>query len=175
MKQSAPDISDPSLLWQPIDQSGLDKSDLLYAWLSDTGSLTKRLKQASEDNFELDLVSEQWQSELPNEVRSLFGPVSLSHKFWSRKVCLKGRGEPWVKAHTLIPEHSLLSPLKTVMELNAQPLGEYLFNHPQLLRSGLDVTLLGRDTWGRRSLFYLFGKPILVAEFFLPALLEKSL
>jgi chorismate-pyruvate lyase len=33
------------------------------------------------------------------------------------------------------------------------------------------VTAVGSDTWARRSLFYLFSKPVLVAEFFLPHLL----
>jgi chorismate--pyruvate lyase len=60
------------------------------------------------------------------------------------------------------------------MELNEKPLGEYLFNHPELIRTEMDVSALGSDTWARRSLFYLFNKPVLVAEFFLPRLLEKT-
>lgn len=160
--------------WHTITASELAPENPWWGWISDPGSLTKRLKAESDNNFRVNVVEENWQSDLPLAVRSLFGPVAGSHRFWSRKVTLLGCDTPWVRAHTLIPEHSLLSPLKTVMELNAQPLGEYLFNHPELVRGTLDVTLLGRDTWGRRSLFYLFGKPILVAEFFLPALLEHK-
>lgn len=77
-------------------------------------------------------------------------------------------------AHTLIPEHSFESPLQEVLSLNVKPLGEYLFNQPNLIRTEMDVTAGNSDTWGRRSLFYLFGKPILVAEFFLPGLIVSS-
>ena len=170
----SPDISDASMHWDPITACGLLPENPWWSWISDPSSLTKRLKAESNDNFAVQLDVEEWQSDLPLEVRSLFGPIAPSHRFWSRKVTLLGCDTPWIKAHTLIPEYSLLSPLKTVMELKTQPLGEYLFNHPDLVRGAMDVTLLSGDTWGRRSLFYLFGKPILVAEFFLPALLEQS-
>jgi chorismate--pyruvate lyase len=171
---SSPDISDASMHWHPITDGDLAQENPWWTWVSDPGSLTKRLQAKSGGNFSVDLVDEDWQSDLPLRVRSLFGPLASTHRFWSRKVTLLGCDTPWVKAHTLIPQHSLLSPLKRVMELNTQPLGEYLFKHPELVRGAMDVTPLGRDTWGRRSLFYLFGKPILVAEFFLPALLEHS-
>ncbi len=174
MTDSSPDISDAKFCWQAIDHSPLASDEDWWTWVSDAGSLTKRLKFASSNNFSVKLNEERWQTNLPVAVRALFGPVDRSHKFWSRKVTLLGYDTPWVKAHTLIPEHSLLSPLKQVMELNTQPLGEYLFNHPDLVRCAMDVTPLSGDTWGRRSLFYLFGKPILVAEFFLPSLLAHT-
>jgi len=169
-----PDVSDASMQWYPLNESDLTQDNPWWSWVSDSGSLTKRLKEKSNNNFSVRLASEQWQCNLPVAVRALFGPVADSHRFWSRKVTLLGCDTPWVKAHTLIPDYSLMGPLKTVMELNTQPLGEYLFSHPELVRGAMDVTLLGRDTWGRRSLFYLFDKPILVAEFFLPALREQS-
>ncbi|MFT4860867.1 MAG: chorismate--pyruvate lyase [Pseudohongiellaceae bacterium] len=171
----SPDISDAAMHWDPITGSKLSPESPWWPWVSDPGSLTKRLKAQSDGKFAVQVDVEQWRSDLPLAVRSLFGPLAATHQFWSRKVTLLGCDTPWVKAHTLIPAHSLLSPLKTVMELKNQPLGEYLFDHPDLVRGAMDVTLLGRDIWGRRSLFYLFGKPILVAEFFLPALLEKSM
>jgi chorismate--pyruvate lyase len=59
-----------------------------------------------------------------------------------------------------------------VLELNEKPLGEYLFSHPDLIRSSIDITPTAGDSWGRRSLFYLFEKPIMVAEFFLPTILD---
>jgi chorismate lyase len=170
----SPDISDPKMLWHPIADSKLAPENPWWNWISDPGSLTKRLKGLSGDHFAVDVMEERWQSDLPIAVRKLFGPVANSHRFWSRKVTLLGCDTPWIRAHTLVPEHSLFGPLKKVMELNSQPLGEYLFNHPDLVRGAMDVTLLGRDTWGRRSLFYLFGKPVLVAEFFLPALLKHA-
>lgn len=119
------------------------------------------------------LGEELWLDDISMSLRRLFGPVNEQHRFWSRKVTLVGCGQPWVQAHTLIPAHSFESPLREVMSLNEKPLGEYLFNQPDLIRLEMDVTVVNSDTWGRRSLFYLFGKPILVAEFFLPSLLRN--
>lgn len=110
------------------------------------------------------------------QLRSEFGPVAADHQFWSRQVVLYGRDEPWVVAHTLLPEHSELSDLRQVHSLGDKPLGEFLFNHSELQRSHLHFTQLDIDAlgggWGRKSLFFLFAKPILVAEFFLPSVLK---
>lgn len=174
MIKPAPDIADSSNRWIPLAQSNLNTSNEWWDWITNSGSLTKRLKEKSVGNFQVEIVAEQWQSNLPRNLRVLFGPVADGHRFWSRKVVLSGNSKPWVQAHTLLPEHSLESPLREVVELNEKPLGEYLFNHPDLIRTEMDVTAVGSDTWARRSLFYLFDKPVLVAEFFLPSLLEKS-
>jgi chorismate-pyruvate lyase len=36
----------------------------------------------------------------------------------------------------------------------------------------MNITNFAENSWGRRSLFYLFKKPVMVAEFFLPAILD---
>jgi chorismate--pyruvate lyase len=64
-------------------------------------------------------------------------------------------------------------PLKRLRSLNERPLGEFLFRDPTLRRYQLELTQSAAG-WGRRSLFYLHGQPLLVAEFFLPALLQAS-
>lgn len=125
----------------------------------------------SNNRFRVELIAEEWIQIEQASLRSQFGPVNAEHRFWSRQVVLIGNDTPWVMAHTLMPEHSLCSPLKQVRELNTKPLGEYLFSHPDLIRSGLDIAAYGLDTWARRSLFYLFRKPVMVAEFFLPEIL----
>ncbi len=91
---------------------------------------------------------------------------------WSRKVILSGNDLPWVLAHTLVPQVSLMSPLGQVKNLRNKPLGAFLFSHPGLSRSRLDIAPVG-EFWGRCSLFELYLRPILVAEFFLPALLDS--
>ena len=64
-------------------------------------------------------------------------------------------------------------PLKRLRTLNDRPLGELLFQDPFLVRQQLEITRSG-DFWGRRSLFYSHHRPLLVAEFFLPALLDED-
>lgn len=166
------DIADSRLDWQTGEASNPGPSAEWRRWLLDSGSLTQLLKQKSGGNFRVQVGSEEWLTIPNSQTRGRFGPLTASHRFWSRKVVLIGNDAPWVLAHTLIPEYSLDSPLRQVLELNEKPLGEYLFSHPKLLRSGMDISRFAVDSWARRSLFYLFDKPIMVAEFFLPAILD---
>tara|TARA_B110000858_G_scaffold198514_1_gene265996 strand:+ start:10331 stop:10894 length:564 start_codon:yes stop_codon:yes gene_type:complete len=169
---AVPDISDSNLDWHREGERRSLPTDVWRRWLFDSSSLTKLLIQKSGGDFRVEVRGEEWLL-LPNPaVRSCFGPLAADHRFWSRKVVLIGDNTPWVLAHTLIPEFSLAGPLKRVLELNEKPLGEYLFSHPELIRGGIDITPIAENAWGRRSLFYLFEKPILVAEFFLPAILD---
>ncbi len=165
------DISAATLDWHSAGERKLQPTEGWQKWLFDSGSLTQLLIRKSEGNFLVKVISQEWVSLPVAAVRSRFGPLASEHEFWSRKVVLMGNDTPWVLAHTLIPRFSLVSPLKNVLELNDKPLGEYLFSHPDLIRSGMDITPFANDSWGRRSLFYLFEKPIMVAEFFLPAIL----
>ena len=169
---AVPDISDSHLDWHSEGERCSLPVDAWRQWLFDSSSLTQLLIQKSDGDFRVEVREEEWVL-LPNSaVRSCFGPMSKGHRFWSRKVVLVGNNTPWVLAHTLIPEFSLTGPLKRLLELNEKPLGEYLFSHPDLIRSGIDITPIAGGTWGRRSLFYLFEKPVMVAEFFLPAILD---
>lgn len=168
---AAADIAALNLDWHGFGERKSSPSVDWQGWLFDSGSLTQRLIQKSDGDFSVEVLSERWQGVAEASTRAHFGPLHEDHEFWSRKVVLRGEGEPWVLAHTLIPRHSLLSPLERVLELNEKPLGEYLFSHPDLIRSGMDITRFATHSWGRRSLFYLFRKPIMVAEFFLPAVL----
>jgi chorismate lyase len=169
---AVPDISDSSLDWHSQGERRSLPVEAWRQWLYDSSSLTKLLIRKSAGDFRVEVLEEAWLLPLNSAVRSCFGPLASDHRFWSRKVVLIGDNTPWVLAHTLIPEFSLTGPLKHVLELNEKPLGEYLFSHPDLIRSGIDITPLAGNSWGRRSLFYLFGKPIMVAEFFLPAILD---
>lgn len=166
------DISASTLDWHRSGERDSQPSEAWQKWLFDSGSLTQLLIRKSGGNFRVEVISEQWLSLPAADVRSRFGPLASEHKFWSRKVVLIGNNTPWVLAHTLIPQLSLMSPLKSVLELNEKPLGEYLFSHPDLIRSDMDITHFAGDSWGRRSLFYLFEKPVMVAEFFLPTILD---
>lgn len=167
-----PDIADAEFSWVAVEDSEMLPESSWNKWLLDPGSLTQLLIKKSNNNFRVQLVAEEWIEIDRIDLRAQFGPVSITHRFWSRKVVLLGDNTPWVMAHTLVPEHSLCSPLKQVLDLNAKPLGEYLFSHPELIRTGLDITPYRGDCWARRSLFFLHSKPVMVAEFFLPALLE---
>lgn len=172
----AVDVCEPGLSWTSAEQTKWPNPETA-SWLCGQGSLTQLLKRASADQFAVQVLDEHEQAMSNPVLRAEFGPVSDEHLFWSRKVVLHGKGQPWVLAHTLMPAHSELSELRQVRHLGNRPLGEFLFDHPELQRSHLHFTCLPSATnaagiWGRKSLFFLFGKPIMVAEFFLPELLQ---
>jgi chorismate--pyruvate lyase len=102
-----------------------------------------------------------------------------------REVELYCEQTPWVFARTLIPASSLRGPARRLTMLGNRPLGEVLFNDPHMRSGRREVArLLPRhplfqaavasleqkpeEIWGRRTLFYLGGQPLLVNEIFLP-------
>ena len=165
-KPEFPGLDDASLHWRSPDQvQAIDATRRTV--LCDPASLTARLKRLSSDQFAVEVVQEGWIQLGHKGLLPAFGPVAPDHRFWSRHVVLHGRGEPWVMAHSLLPEHAIHSPLREVMDLQNKPLGEFLFQNPELLRMNLELVKSADKLWGRRSLFSLYNKPIMVAEFFM--------
>lgn len=145
----------------------------LLSWLLDPGSLTQRLRQMSQGQFNVKVLEEGWQQRSAPSLLQCFPPHVVHARMWSRKVVLRCGETPWVAAHSLIPVSSMEGPLKRLRRLNERPLGEFLFRDPHLQRSQLEIVRSG-EIWGRRSLFISHHRPLLVAEFFLPALLEED-
>lgn len=106
-----------------------------------------------------------------------------------REVELYCGDEPWVFARTLIPASSLTGGARRLARLGDRPLGAVLFADPTTQRRLVQMAkllprhpLFGAATdhlserptelWGRRTIFRYAGKPILVNEIFLPAVLN---
>lgn len=98
-----------------------------------------------------------------------------------REVVLMGHNQPWVFARSLLPLTSLTGPLRHLRKQGTSPLGAFLFSQPHLQRSPIALGLISRHhayvpaelmgdapVWGRRSIFYVAGEPLLVSEVFLP-------
>ena len=167
-----PAIDDSSLHWKPCREHFPGPTRVWREWLLDTGSLTRRLVKLSQGNFNVGLVSEEWQLNYSPYLTKILGQDYYRQRMWSRKVILSGNQQPWVVAHTLVPQSSLETGLGRVKKLQTKPLGAFLFSHPELRRSCLDIARTP-DGWGRCSLFELFDRPILVAEFFLTELISN--
>lgn len=137
-------------------------------WIRDPGSLTARLVALSGGRFRVRLTRLAWQRPHSGESRQL----GLRHGEWAliREVVLEGRGEDWVIARSIIPRRTLQGRNRQLRRLGNRPLGAFLFRDPTLLRGNVHVVRLADGTWGRRSRFLLRGRPLLVAEYFLPAL-----
>lgn len=162
-----------SLRWTEPGMSNPELDSPVWDALRDESSLTELLVARAGRSFKVQRLEECWSPVPDMALRRDFGPIADQHLFWSRKVLLWGRGEPWVLAHTLMPAHALGSELSQVLQLGDKPLGRYLFCQPNLLRANLQFTSGSSRMLGRRSVFYLFSKPIMVAEFFTPEYLDQ--
>jgi chorismate--pyruvate lyase len=154
-------------------------------WLLDQGSLTKRLILASNGDFRVVKLKQGWGRPSLHEARRLnMKPRQLAI---IREVILVCRGEPWVYARSIFPLETLIGPLRWLKSLDARPLGDMLFKDPSMRRTLFEIAILDnmrieqhtklpchKPVWGRRSLFFLKNKPILVAEIFLPALEQHA-
>jgi len=156
----------------------------VQAWLRDQGSLTRRVMQAcGERDFRVRLLHQGWLRPLYSEGRVLRlrrGGATLV-----REVELLCDTCPWVFARTVIPATSLKGSARRLARLGEKPLGAVLFSdrkvrrgitqfarlqprHPLYAAASVHVETKPKELWGRRTLFYLSGRPILVNEIFLP-------
>ncbi len=139
-------------------------------WLLDEGSLTSRLLAASQRSFRVEVLSQGVQAPSADESRALGLPVRSQALV--REVALWVDDEVWVRARSVIPLSSLKGELGFLKRLQDSALGALLFKDPNLKRSAFEVSearIGSVCAVGRRSLFLLKGKPLLVAETFMPA------
>ncbi len=172
--------------WRRLRRSPVPRPVL--PWLFDQGSLTARLRRACGGQFRVRVVRQGWGRPLRSEAEALTmrpGLIAIV-----REVELRCDGVPWVFARTLIPATSLSGPARRLAHLGERPLGELLFTSPHTERGLLQMARLTprhrifhsavaslprrpRVVWGRRTLFRMGGRPLLVNEIFLPAIPES--
>ena len=157
----------------------------MFKWLHDTGSLTSRIRNNCKERFRVNVLDQGWGRPFYSEQQQL--SMRYKERAIVRAVDLLCGDKPWVFARTLIPASSLRGPARRLTMLGDKPLGAVLFADPTIKRGHTQVARLlprhplfsfatGRiepkpaEIWGRRTLFYLAGHPILVNEVFLPDL-----
>ncbi len=151
-------------------------------WLTDHGSLTRRLRRLAPAFRVRRLVQG---TAMPH--RDEFAALGLApgRNAVIREVLLLNADTPLVFAHSVIPFSGLLGPWAALTGLGNRPLGEALFSNPRVGRHPLEYKRLDRRhplyrgavrhlaeapraLWARRSRFTLEEHPILVTEVFLP-------
>ena len=155
----------------------------LSGWLLDTASLTLRLQRLCPGKFQVRVLSQAWGAPRIDEARVLeMKPGRLAI---IRQVQLLCDGQPRVYARTVIPVTSLRGKLQRLAHLGTRPLGGMLFADPGMQRGVVELARISRGQslyqaatrhlrqrpaaiWGRRSVFRLSGRPLLVSEVFLP-------
>lgn len=159
--------------------------EVIRPWLIETGSLTKKIKSLCIDEFSVQLIS-QTVRVITTDERQLL-QLSLGNKVIVRQVYLLCGNTVVVYARSLIPVLALHDRFASLDKLGEQPLGEKIFSDPQLERGQIEWVLINAANpiyhtvtrhlvdkpthiSGRRSLFYGAKKPILISEYFLPAI-----
>ena len=144
-------------------------------WVLDRGSLTKRLIRHSGGDFRVRLVALDWARPELDERQAL--GMSVRDVALIREVELICRGEIWVRARSVIPVTTLSGEERLLGNLGNRPLGAFLFRARTMQRKGLQLASVkqkgGQWIIGRRSVFLLHQKPLLVCEFFMPPLLNQ--
>jgi chorismate--pyruvate lyase len=168
------------------DAKGCCLPENLQSWLLDPNSLTARLKSHSH-HFRVELLGQKIELCQANESVAL---IPEGEKILVREVLLFCDDKPQVFARSLLPLSSLTGAEQALANLGTQSLGQVLFNNPSLERQTIEVAefdkaspvstlaaqlevsslsqTLQEKLWGRRSIFVLEGKPLMVSEVFLP-------
>ena len=173
------------LLWRPVRQINpasfpKDIRDfLLY-----TGSLTEHLEYYCRDDFNLELTCQSWQRPLIDEAKILH--IQDSRYALIREIYLKCGNRRLVYGRSIIPAQTFTGAERRLAYWGKRSLGDYLFTQRKAKRGSIEITRIPENhklinlasrnlptgnkggLWGRRSMFYIRNKPLLVVEIFLP-------
>ena len=158
-------------------------SEYLLSWLLDPSSLTAKLKSRCQE-FRVEVLGEQVELCHTLEANDV---IKAGEQVLVREVLLYCDDVPQVFARSLLPLSTLTDDEQKLGDLGTQPLGQVLFNNPSLERKNVEISSFDENSpvsqlvkilavevtnkyliWGRRSLFYVHKKPLMVAEVFLP-------
>ena len=162
----------------------------LQNWLINRGSLTHALVCACPNKFSVRVFKEDWQKPTLSESHKL-GLTKNSLAF-VRQVHLFCGDQAWVYARTVIPKNTLHGELQKLTHLGTQPLGAILFANKHIRRGNIEIAKISHthklhktaltfsqtksdNIWGRRSLFHIANKPLIVSEIFLPDIISNPL
>lgn len=157
--------------------------EAMRIWLYNDDSLTARLKNACSGKFRVEVLRQRYARIQNNEEKAL--AVPHRQQALLREVYLYCGNTRVVYARSVIPLKTLTGRQKQLAVLGDRPLGGFLFSCPSMQREEVelaelregdrvydqamgDATRRPKTIWGRRSIFRLAGKPLLVAEIFLP-------
>ena len=155
----------------------------LTPWLFDASSLTARMINLCGKGFSVRVLSQSWQKIDAEE--SLAMALPHVHSALVRQVLLCCDGKPLIYARTVIPATTVQGAQRRYANMGSRPLGAMLFADRTMRREAVQVAKLplshvaykyvkgGKGVWGRRSVFRVSGKPILVSEYFLPELFNQ--
>jgi chorismate--pyruvate lyase len=163
-------------------------SGLYHPWLTDRGSLTRRI-EARSPGMKVKVIFQGRRRLHRDEqflARGSAGGVGGARAL-TRDVVLYCGATPVVYAHSVLAPGDRGAGWRLMQGMGSRPLGAALFTDPRIRRLMLRQRKLGRGhelyrnsariaktsgtPWARRSLFAVRKSPILVTEVFLPGVL----
>lgn len=161
----------------------------LRPWLTETGSLTARLKTKF-PALRVNVLKQGWQRPLRDETYPL--RLSRTNTLTAvREVLLQQNDTPLVFAHSITPRNALYGGFHLLSRIGSLPLGALLFANPTITRSPLAWCQIDHRhllwqkahavtgplpprLWARRSVFFSGRDCLLVTEVFLPPVTMAS-
>lgn len=167
--------------------STLPATHPLRPWLTDPGSLTARIA-ARCGQLRVTVIAQELACPHRDEAR--LAGLRRGELAWLREVLLVADGVPVVYARSILSRKALRLGWRMLAGVGDRPLGSALFADPRVRRGALGAKRLdARDRryhraavasglalppalWARRSCFLRKGRPLIVCEIFLPAVLD---
>lgn len=176
-----------SFRWKPRPAM-TDAPTFLVPWLADHGSLTARIVARCR-HFDMRVLRETHALPCTDE-RGEIG-LPLGRRAWIREVLLLADGVPVVFAHSVLAPRDLTGAWHMARAIGSKPLGAALFADPGIRRGPLYAARITAHhplhkhaaaavgaalptLWARRSRFCRIGRPLLVAEIFLPGIAKLA-
>jgi len=172
-------------LWRENQQGTRHKlPEAVQSWTYESGSLTQRLRATYGDSVAVKVLFQQWRVPFLSERKAL--GLHENRVCLIREVLLHANAKPLILARTILPAATIKIANRSLSKLGTRPLGEVIFSYPHLERIAMDVTLINSNEWipraldighiqqpiwGRRTVYAIKHRQMLVSEFFLPAIL----
>jgi chorismate--pyruvate lyase len=170
--------------WRVLRDSGRGRVPAAALdWILDAASLTQRVRRfCGGGSFNVRVLDLSYRHARLAEARLL--GISPGLRVLDRQVQLCRGEEPLVYARSLLPVTLFTGRQQRLKFQGSRSLGAALFADPTVTRGELQVAYVAAahipgadgaaEVWGRRSVFRIQGKPLLVAEFYLPQLFEDN-
>lgn len=170
-------ILHPTLRWRPLERGNFPSE--VADWIADNGSLTQRLQRLGRFH----VIPQQQRITPPRAEEAHLLGLTPRRAALIREVLLYLDDIPVVFARSVLPLTSLHGRNRILGHMARRSLGAELFKAPRAQRERVWTTKANISTrsvvgsvecFGRQSLFRKRGQPLLVAEFFLPALFDRE-
>ena len=179
--------------WKTITSSQTGQiPDSVREWLCKPFVLSQALRRVC-DNFSVEISDQCVKSLYADEIAAL--KCYESDTGYIRETYLGDVGNPLVYARVTMPESTYQANKEDLENLGNRPIGEtMLYKDPSLTRSEFEIkritqddellfdalvhlnfyraviekNTIGHELWARRSVFTLYGNPLLITEVFMP-------